>query len=322
MLDKTANVKTAILFEEFLPGIQLLSDEQRGKLLMALYADMGSCEAPELDQVTQAILSMMLPRIHRMREKYATRCEKNRKNAKQRRQTSDGNDIDNNEDSKAIATDGYQNEQVDDPEANVSDCKRSLTIANDRNPSQTIASDRGEIEQNKNRTELNRTEFLLEKKTYPPNPPSQGGTVGGSSPSQSRSRDRPKKTDAPSKGDPRYQGFLSCWQVWPKKQAQESAWKEWCRLSDNGTLAEPYVIREAIMRMTSQDSQWARGYIPAFDKWLSGKRWEDEPFAGEEDSSPCDDEIRQRILSWHAPEDQTHYEPPISERLAMEAAND
>ena len=101
----------------------------------------------------------------------------------------------------------------------------------------------------------------------------------GSSPEleQAPFRDR-LKTDAPSKGHPQWPGFLSCWDVYPVKQGKEAAWREWMRLNENGTLAPAYAIREAILRLSAEDSRWRRGMAPKMDKWLYGKGWEDEPY--------------------------------------------
>ena len=90
--------------------------------------------------------------------------------------------------------------------------------------------------------------------------------------------DGPAKTDAPSKGHPEWPAFLACWELWPVKQGQEDAWREWMRLHGNGTLAPSYAIREAIARLLAEDSRWARGMVPRMARWLRGKGWNDEPF--------------------------------------------
>lgn len=109
------------------------------------------------------------------------------------------------------------------------------------------------------------------------NPSGGEGVGGGSFPEQDALRDRPR-TDAPSKGHPQWSAFLACWDVYPVKQGREAAWREWMRLQDNRTLAPGYVIREAIMRLSAEDSRWRRGMAPNFAKWLNGKGWEDEPY--------------------------------------------
>ncbi|WP_297672493.1 hypothetical protein [uncultured Desulfovibrio sp.] len=88
----------------------------------------------------------------------------------------------------------------------------------------------------------------------------------------------PKRTDCPSKGHPQWRAFLSCWDVYPVQQRQEEAWREWMRLYENHTLAEPYVIRDAILLLSQEDSRWRRGKVRDMSKWLNGKGWNDKPF--------------------------------------------
>lgn len=116
-------------------------------------------------------------------------------------------------------------------------------------------------------------------------PPSvSSGPSGPSHPGPSRPG--PARTDAPSKGTPEWTAFLSCWDVYPVKQGQEEAWREWMRLKRNGTLEAAFVIREAILRLSAGDSRWRRGKVPKFARWLNGKGWQDEPYVepGEADA--------------------------------------
>lgn len=103
------------------------------------------------------------------------------------------------------------------------------------------------------------------------------GPSGPSGPS-GLSRPGPARTDAPSKGTPEWTAFLSCWDVYPVRQGQEEAWREWMRLKRNGTLEAAFVIREAILAMREQDSRWLRGKVPKFARWLNGKGWNDTPY--------------------------------------------
>ena len=91
-------------------------------------------------------------------------------------------------------------------------------------------------------------------------------------------RQGPPKTDCPSKGHPQWPAFLSCFQVYPVKQGEEEAWREWMRLHANGTLEQPHVIRDKILELAASDSRWLRGKVPTFARWLNGKRWNDEPY--------------------------------------------
>lgn len=103
-------------------------------------------------------------------------------------------------------------------------------------------------------------------------------------------RARPR-TDAPSKGTPEWTAFLSCWDVYPVKQGQEEAWREWERLRRNRTLEAAWVIREAILSMCAEDSRWRRGKVPKFARWLNGKGWNDTPFVEPGDACRVDSPV-------------------------------
>lgn len=75
-------VKGFIIYRKFHLGISLLSREQKGLLLEALFADMGEGEMPDLDPVTQAIFSMMLPSVHEAQTSFSRRAEASRENGR------------------------------------------------------------------------------------------------------------------------------------------------------------------------------------------------------------------------------------------------
>lgn len=95
----------------------------------------------------------------------------------------------------------------------------------------------------------------------------------------------PKKTDCPSKSNPSRQGFMACWEVYPVKQGEEDAWREWCRLESNGTLESSFAIHDRIVLMAQEDDRWKDGFTPKFAKWLNGKGWNDEPYKKPENGS-------------------------------------
>ena len=88
---------------------------------------------------------------------------------------------------------------------------------------------------------------------------------------------RPKKLDSPSKATPEWSAFCQCFELYPVQQGKEEAWREWCRLKANNTLALAWEIKDKILLMGAEDSWWQKGKVPKMAKWLSGKGWEDEP---------------------------------------------
>lgn len=76
------HVRGFVIQRKFALGISLLSREQKGLLLEALFADMGEGEAPDMDPVTRAVFSMMLPSVHEAQDEFRRRAEISRENGR------------------------------------------------------------------------------------------------------------------------------------------------------------------------------------------------------------------------------------------------
>ncbi|WP_304048884.1 DUF6291 domain-containing protein [Desulfovibrio piger] len=79
MADK---VKGILLREEVFEALQALSDEQRGKLILALIAEAGGCDAPELDPITRMAYLCILPGVKRAQDESFRRHSANIENGK------------------------------------------------------------------------------------------------------------------------------------------------------------------------------------------------------------------------------------------------
>lgn len=83
-------VKGILLREETLEAMLALSDEQRGKLLLALFADSGMCPTPELDPMTHMAFLCIVPGVRRAQEeasrRYAASVENGKKGGRPRKQ--------------------------------------------------------------------------------------------------------------------------------------------------------------------------------------------------------------------------------------------
>ena len=83
-------VKGILLREETLEAMLALSDEQRGRLILALFADSGMCEEPELDPVTRMAFICIAPGVRRAQEeasrRYAVSVENGKKGGRPRKQ--------------------------------------------------------------------------------------------------------------------------------------------------------------------------------------------------------------------------------------------
>ena len=79
MADK---VKGILRREEVFEALQALSDEQRGKLVLALIAEAGGCDAPELDPITRMAYLCILPGVKRAQDESFRRHSANIENGK------------------------------------------------------------------------------------------------------------------------------------------------------------------------------------------------------------------------------------------------
>lgn len=83
-------VKGILLREEKLEAMLALSDEQRGRLILALFADSGMCPTPELDPMTRMAFLCIVPGVRRAQEeasrRYAASVENGKKGGRPRKQ--------------------------------------------------------------------------------------------------------------------------------------------------------------------------------------------------------------------------------------------
>lgn len=83
-------VKGILLREETLEAMFALSDEQRGRLILALFADSGMCPTPELDPMTRMAFLCIVPGVRRAQEeasrRYAASVENGKKGGRPRKQ--------------------------------------------------------------------------------------------------------------------------------------------------------------------------------------------------------------------------------------------
>lgn len=70
-------VKGILLREETVEAMLALSDEQRGKLILALFADSGMCDAPELDVMTRMAFICLVPGVRRAQDDAGRRYDAN-----------------------------------------------------------------------------------------------------------------------------------------------------------------------------------------------------------------------------------------------------
>lgn len=85
-----------LIYHEYREPLKLLTDEQRGRLLMALIDYSESGVVPELDGISMMAFSFIQSQIDRDSKKYENRCSSNRENGKKGGRPKKENDSEEN----------------------------------------------------------------------------------------------------------------------------------------------------------------------------------------------------------------------------------
>lgn len=85
-----------LIYHEYREPLKLLTDEQRGQLLMALIDYSESGVVPELDGISMMAFSFIQSQMDRDSKKYENRCSSNRENGKKGGRPKKENDLEEN----------------------------------------------------------------------------------------------------------------------------------------------------------------------------------------------------------------------------------
>lgn len=109
---ENAGKGTFILRCDFYQQVQLLSREQRGDLLTALFAYTSGEDTPELDGMTSMCFEFIRASIDAYSEKYDAKCQQNRENGKRggRPKKADAEMENQSETAKPIGNNGNRTE--------------------------------------------------------------------------------------------------------------------------------------------------------------------------------------------------------------------
>ncbi|MCD7890682.1 MAG: DUF6291 domain-containing protein [Ruminococcus sp.] len=78
--------KSFVLYNDYYEHINMLSDEEAGMLMKAVFMYAETGEVPELQGMTKMAFSFISSQLDRDREKYEERCQKNHEIALEREQ--------------------------------------------------------------------------------------------------------------------------------------------------------------------------------------------------------------------------------------------
>lgn len=79
-----ADKKSFLMYTSYLDNVVLLSDEEAGKLLKAIYAYVNGNEVPELDRILQLTFNPIKSHLERDMKKYNDICRKRSENVQKR----------------------------------------------------------------------------------------------------------------------------------------------------------------------------------------------------------------------------------------------
>ncbi|MBQ7981061.1 MAG: hypothetical protein IJ305_05560, partial [Oscillospiraceae bacterium] len=77
-----ADKKSFLMYTSYLDNVEILSDEEAGQLLKAIYAFVNGNDIPELDRVVQLTFNPIKSHLERDKEKYDNICKRNSENGK------------------------------------------------------------------------------------------------------------------------------------------------------------------------------------------------------------------------------------------------
>ena len=243
-------VKGFIVYRKFYMGISLLSCEQKGKLLEALFADMGEGEMPILDPVTQAIFSMMLPSVHDAQYSFSRRSEASRENGRLGGRP--------------------KKEQANIETAEITE-KKNKPSEKPRNLENL------QVSENLNRIDKNRREEI-----NTPYTPKSGELslidLSSASPAVCESSIGEKKVSSKENAAGYSEDFERFWKAYPKRVNKGQAWKTWEKLRKAKELPEIEELCRAVRwRKIADDWEKDDGrFIPHPSTWLNAHGWEDE----------------------------------------------
>lgn len=252
-----------VLFCEQWPALALLSDEDRGRLMQAIFSLHGACEMPELSTTAQAIFLMMRPRMEENRARYAERCEQNRANGRKGGRPTKTKSV-----TKITETETRETEaETEKTERFLEENQKTLTDSDSDTDSDFI-------------------------NTPPPPTGGRGSVLPGTQTQGESSADLPPmvhRPENPDPGDPDGCGieFQQVVDAYPDGHVapRGEAARVWLRLKAQRKLPGLPRMLQAIAEWADSE-EWAKDggqYIPKLANFLRHHQWEDSPRGQGED---------------------------------------
>lgn len=256
------NVNGILLREETLEAMCVLSDEQRGRLVLALFADSGMCEQPELDPVTRMAFLCIAPAVRRAQEdarrKYTASVDNGKKGGRPKNQPVQDSD----EETCGLSEKPMGFEKTGGFE-------KKPQVFKERNEEEKRKEEKWTKEE-KQREEEKKEKYIracaCARKGNGPDGPAPGADAPA-----------PRGGSASVK-EPYTQEFEAFWKAYPRRTGKDAAFAAWKAKKRERRLPALPVLLQAI-EAAKRTEQWQKeggAFIPHPRTWISQGRWQDE----------------------------------------------
>lgn len=234
--------KGFVLFYDYRQHLSLLSDEERGQLLMALFDYGESGTEPELTGMALMAFSFIRSQMDKDRDKYIETCQKRSRAGKQGgRPPKTSENTDETPESK---------ENHEDSDENNGKQKKQMVF--DESNEKQNNPNTNTNKKTKTNTNTNTNVFVPNTESPPISP--SGGT----------------------QSDVQESRFEEFWEQYPKKVGKKAALGSWKKVKPNAELFAR--IMQAVTA-AKKSEEWTREggrFIPNPSTWLNQGRWDDE----------------------------------------------
>ncbi len=252
--------KSFVLYCDYREHLALLSDSERGQLLMAIFDYQSDGVLPNLPAAAQMAFSFIKAQLDKDADKYAQtvrqRSEAGKKSADAKKQN------------QPTTTNINETQETQQSPTNSNEVQQSSTSTNEAQQTATNSTDNVNVNDNVN-------------VIYNPPLPPTGGSGGET------------KSDCK-------EAFEKFWAAYPKKTAKQQAIKAWQKLNPDKVLINAILSSLEQQKRSVQWTKDGGQFIPYPATWLTGRRWEDKlelPPRASSESSFDVSEVEKRIMS-------------------------
>ena len=227
-----------ILYHDYRKHLKLLTDEEKGQLLMALLDYSENGVSPDLSGMALMAFSFIQSQLDRDNEKWETSVEQRRKAGKK---------------------------SADVRKDKTNESQRSLVSLNENKRKATKSTDNVTV----NVTDTDNVTENANVNDTPPCPPLGKVREQGEQSDISDSATTHAMTSLE-------QRFIAFWAEYPRKKCKETARRAWTKIKPNADLTAEIIKAVCAAKNTSDWTKENGRFIPYPATWLNAHGWEDE----------------------------------------------